>query len=254
MMRSVLYGALFIAGVWAATPSHAAATSGYSASVTQSGNVFTLVPKPSNASNAATYSVSGSSVAISQAVVVPLTSSVAMNLATVATIAGAAIAGPWGAALTVLGTAVMMALPSFQSFYSKNGIVANPDGSMSRPDPNVCTVAPCYQYASAGYGFPQSAWYNSPAQLCAWGVGQAISHFSYRPIQSYRNYAGGTGAYCEFAVFASDGVTLQYSNLSSNYRATTAATSAPLVPVTPAQVQSLISAAPVAVDQVKARR
>lgn len=159
----------------------AANARGYSAGTTAAGATFGI-KFASNGTPMATIGGVTGAVVVSQAVPVVLPGVVAtLPVLASAAMTGASVAGAWGAAAAVLGTAALYALPSIKEYMDSRGLGVGVDGLPIQRDPSACTVAPCYEYSSnpryAALANPTiGPWSNSQASACQAAVAMHVAY------------------------------------------------------------------------------
>lgn len=232
--KSLLLHVLFALFFVVAERAHA--KSGYGPVVTPAPNGFnvkfakdgTPMAVPANSATGVTLAVPAT---------VNLGPTTAAQIAATAGIAGAAMGGPWGAAIGAIGAVGVFAIPAFADAYVRAKMRLRPDGSIEASDPSVCTVAPCYAY-KAGPGLD----YPTALQACAAFVATV------NPPATIRE--GQSETYCPYNI-TSFGVP-GGNGATSIQKIDHAPYPVAYSPVTIAQAQSLISAQTPTADQVQA--
>jgi hypothetical protein len=102
------------------------------------------------------------------------------QVAASAIITGAQIAGPWGAAAAGLGVVAVFAIPAFADAYARAKMRVNPTtGALERADPNVCSVAPCFEYSNPNWAGMVGKWFSSRSAACAASSAYSVSTGGY---------------------------------------------------------------------------
>lgn len=121
-----------------------------------------------------------------------------------------------------------------------------PDGSIkvTKPDPTVCTVAPCYQYAAGGY-----PWRSSVLAACQdWAStynGNPVPNASFYYTNIYvtsSTGSGGWGGVCSADLHYSSNGQYATTNTSQSYRQSTPAVAPVYLPSTMQELQDAIAA------------
>ena len=169
----------------------------------------------------AQLSSAGATVAVTAPVSISIASGISVQAVASAAITGAAAAGAWGAAAGAIGAIALAALPAVKEWMNQSGVKVKPDGSLTKPDPEVCTKSPCYVYydhngggtaawhptigaaASSRAAYATANDYNYEYSVASCGVSTCSLKYQFKASSDYYS-PGQSPRYLDFTPTTSD--------------------------------------------------